>query len=148
MELILLKDVDQMGRRGDVIRVRDGYARNFLIPRKLAFAATRENQEMVAQQRVRAEKRQAKERTEAQNQARQLEQLKWTIQAEAGEQDKLYGAITSEDIRQLLAEKNFNIDKRKILLKEPIRSVGKHTVAVELYSQVRAQLSVEVVRKS
>ncbi len=148
MELILLKDVNDVGLKGEVVRVRDGFARNFLLPRKLAMPCTPTNQQFVETQKARAAERRAKEQTEAENRAKQLTELKLTLQAPAGEQNKLFGSVTAEDIRQALAERGYSLDKKRIHLKEPIRSLGSHTVAVELYPQVKAAVTVEVVRQS
>jgi large subunit ribosomal protein L9 len=148
MELILLKDVDNVGRKGDVVRVRDGHARNLLIPHRLALPSTWANQQFVSEQKVRAEKRHFKERTEAENKARELEKDALTLQATAGEQDKLFGSITSEDIREALAAKGYALDKKRIHLKEPIRTLGSHTVQVELYPQIKTTVAVEVIRKA
>ena len=147
MELILLSDVEKVGRRGDVIKVRDGFARNFLLPRDLALPATRANRQFVEEHRVRAEKRSAKERTEAEAKVKDIEKLKVTIEAPAGEQDKLFGSVTSDDISQALARHGLQIDKKKIGLKESIRSLGSYTISIEIYPQVRANMTIEVVRK-
>lgn len=148
MELILLKNVDKLGHKGDVITVRDGFARNFLIPRNLGLAATRANQEFVKEQKVRSEKRQAKARETATLKAKELKDLTITLEAAAGDQGKLFGSITAEDIRQALANQGCAVDKKNIQLKDPIRILGTHTVAVELYSQVKVSVTIEVVRKS
>ena len=147
MELILLNDVENVGLKGDVVRVRDGFARNFLIPRKLAISCTRSNQQFVEEQKARVEKRRIQERAEAEKKSKDLEQLKVIIHAPAGEQDKLFGSVTAEDIRQALVERSYTVDKKRIHLKEPIRTLGSHTVSVELYPQVKASVTVEVVRK-
>ncbi|MFZ5802266.1 MAG: 50S ribosomal protein L9 [Candidatus Omnitrophota bacterium] len=148
MELILIKDVEKVGRRGDVVKVSEGYARNFLIPRKLAFAATRENQSFVAEQKVRSEKRRVREKEASLQKAKELEKIGLVIHAAAGEQDKLYGSITAQDIQEALAAQGFEIDKKKILLKEPIRSLGEYAVQVELFPQVRAQVKLEIARQA
>ena len=148
MELILIKDVSDVGLKGEVVRVRSGFARNFLLPRKLAIASTRANQQFVEAQKVRAAQRRAKEQAEAENRAKDLTAVKLTIQAPAGEQNKLFGSVTAEDICQALAAQGYAFEKKRIHLKEPIRVLGSHTVAVELYSQVKAQITIEVVRQS
>lgn len=147
MELILLENVQHVGRKGDVVSVRDGYARNFLIPRSLATPSTRSNKQFVEEQRKRAEKRRLKEKEEASGKAEKLEAVKLTLEASAGESEKLFGSITAEDISQALAEKGHAIDKKKIYLKEPIRTLGSFKVSIEIYPQVKAALSVEVIRK-
>ena len=148
MELILTKDVDKVGRKGEVVRVRDGFARNFLIPRCLAIAATRANQEFVGEQKVRAEKRREKEKAEAQKAAEKLSAVKITITAAAGEKDKLFGSVTAEDISEALKQKGHTYDRKQIHLKESIRSLGSFPIAVEIYPQVKATITVEVVKKS
>jgi len=148
MELILLKDVNNLGRKGETVRVRDGFARNFLIPQKVALPSTQAGKEFVAEQKMRAEKRRAKEKAEAELKAKELEKVKLILQVPAGEQDKLFGAITNDDIRIALEAKGFSLDKKKILLKDPIRALGTYTVQVEIFPQVKSAVSVEVVRKA
>ena len=146
MELILLRDVDQVGRKGDLVKVRDGFGRNFLIPRGLALAATRSNQQFVEEQKVRAATRREKEQALAQGKAEKLQNLRLTVEAKAGEQDKLYGSVTAEDIREALKKQGYDFDKKQIRLEESIRSLGTWTVEVEIYPQVKAAVTVEVVR--
>ena len=148
MEEILLNDVESVGRRGDIVRVRDGYARNFLLPRKLAMASTRANQEFVEEQKERVALRREKEKAQAQKVSERLNQVKITIPAQAGEQDKLFGSVTAEDIAAALKQKGFSVEKKQVLLKDSIRTLGTHPVTVELFTQVRSSVSVEVVRKS
>lgn len=148
MELILTENVDKVGRKGDVVRVRDGFARNFLIPRNLAVPSTRANQEFVSEQKVRAEKRRDKERAEAQKVAEKVGKVKLTIEAAAGEKDKLFGSVTAEDISEALNKQGHSYDKKHIHLKDAIRSLGTYSVAVEVYPQVKANISVEVTKKS
>jgi large subunit ribosomal protein L9 len=147
MELILLKDVENVGKKGDVVRAREGYARNFLIPRKLALVSTRSNQQFFAEQKERVAKRRIKEKGEAEKRAKDLEQVQITLEAASGEQGKLFGSVTSDEIRVALAGKGYTVDKKRIHLKEPIRALGTHSVSVELYPQVKATVTVEVVRK-
>ena len=148
MELILTENVEKVGCKGDVVRVRDGYARNFLIPRNLAVPSTRANQEFVAEQKVRAEKRREKERAEAQKAVEKLNKVKLTIEAQAGDKEKLFGSVTAEDISEALQKQGHSYDRKHIHLKEPIRSLGTHAVAIEIYPQVKATISVEVIKKS
>jgi large subunit ribosomal protein L9 len=147
MELILLQDVANVGRKGDVVRVSDGYARNFLFPRKLAMASTRSNQLFVEQQRVRSARRKAKEKEKAQERANDLSKLKVALSAKAGEKGKLFGSVTSEHISEELKKSGYEIDKKHILLKEHIRALGVYSVPVEIYSGVRAMVSVEVTEE-
>ena len=147
MELILLKDVDPLGLRGDVVRVRDGFARNFLLPRGLALPSTRANRQFVEEQKVRAHKRREKERTAALAKAENISQIKLRIEAQAGEHEKLFGSVTPEDIAEALTRAGHAVTKKQIHLKEPIRSLGNFPVAVELFPQVKATVTVEVIRK-
>lgn len=148
MEVILTKDVQHVGRKGEVVRVRDGFARNFLIPQSVAIPATRSNQEFVTEQKARAEKRREKEKAEAEKLAEKLSSLKIKIEAQVGEEDKLFGSVTAEDIAEALAKKGHKFEKRQIHLKDSIRTVGSHTVTVDLASQVKATVTVEVARKN
>lgn len=148
MELILLKDVEKVGRKGQVVRVRDGFARNFLLPQKSALPLTAANERFIKDQKVRAEKRSAAEKAKAEEVAAKLGKLKLSVQAASGEQDKLFGSVTAEDISRLLAEKGFDIDRKKILLKDPIRALGSYPIAVEVYPQVRANVQLEVQKAS
>lgn len=148
MELILTKDVEKVGRKGEVVRVRDGFGRNFLIARSLAIPSTRANKEFVSEQKVRAEKRREKAKAEAQTVAERLSGLKLVIEAAAGEKDKLFGSITSEDIAEVLAKKGHKYDRKQILLKESLRSLGTHSIVIEVYPQVKASVTVDIVKKS
>jgi len=148
MELILLQNVEKVGKKGDVVKVRDGFARNFLLARGFALASTRENKKFVAEQKVRVAKRRELERQSAVKKVEDLERLQLTLEAAAGEHDKLFGSITSEDIRKALAEKGYPAEKKQVHLKEPIRSLGKFSVVVELFPQVKATVKVEIVPKA
>lgn len=148
MELILLKDVEKVGRKGDVVRVRDGFARNFLLPQKLGLAATRANREFVEEQKGRVKARREKEKAAAQEAAKKITEFKVTLEARAGEQGKLFGSVTSEDVAGALNRQGLSLDKKQILLKEPIRSLGSFPVTVELYPEVKTSVTVEVVSKS
>jgi large subunit ribosomal protein L9 len=147
MELILTKDVEKVGRKGDVVKVRDGFARNFLLARSLAIPSTRANREFVEDQKVRNTKRRDKEKTEAAKLAEKLSSVKIQIQSASGEKDKLFGSVTAEDISQALAQQGYKYDKKHVLLKEAIRSLGSYSVAVEIYPQIKATINVEVVKK-
>jgi large subunit ribosomal protein L9 len=148
MELILRRDVDNVGKKGDVVSVRDGFGRNFLIARNLAVQATRSNRKFVEDQKVRSGKRHEREKVEAQKKAQELENLKVTIESSAGEGGKLFGSITAEHIREVLAEKGYSLDKKKIQLKESLRSLGSHAVVIELFPQVKTTITVEIIRKA
>lgn len=148
MEVILLQDVEKIGRKGKIVRVKDGYGRNFLLPRGLALVSTAANRKFVEELRVRAEKRYAQEKEKAEQQAGKMKDLKLQAEAAAGEQGKLFGSVTADNIRELLEEKGHKFEKKQIHLKEPIRSLGIHEVTVELYPQVKVVVPVEVVPKS
>lgn len=148
MELILIKDVEQIGRKGEVVKVKEGFGRNFLLPQKLALKATKENKKFVDDLRARAEKKLAAEKAEAENAAKKLNEVKIQIERSVGEQGKLFGSVTAEDISEELAKQNYTIKKKQIHLKEPIRSAGVFPVTVEVFPQVKATISVEVVAKS
>jgi large subunit ribosomal protein L9 len=144
MEVILRDHVENLGRRGDVVKVADGYARNFLLPRKLALPATEANRKVVERQRRIADVKEAEEKTGAEAQAARLSALEIVVSRRVGEQEHLYGSVTSADIADALAEKGFEIDKRKISLADPLKSIGEFTVPVKLHRDVVAQLRVKV----
>ena len=147
MELILLKDIEKVGRKGDVVRVRDGFARNFLFPQKAALQLTAASQRFGDEQKTRAAKRLAEQKAEAEKAAKKIESTKFVLRAASGEHDKLFGSVTTEDISALLAEKGFVIDKKKVLIKEPIKALGNYTISIEVFPQVKASLQLEVLRK-
>ncbi len=148
MELILLKDVENVGRKGDIVRVRDGFARNFLLPRQYAHSATVAGKVFVEDQKKRNEKRQEKEKGAFQELASSMSGAKVVIAAQAGEQDKLFGSVTAEDICNALNQQGYSLNRRQIHLKETLRSLGTFQVSVELYPQIKTSVSVEVVRKA
>lgn len=148
MELILTKDVATVGKRGDVVRVKDGYARNFLLPQKFAISATRSNQEFVEEQRKRSLARREKERTAAQQEAKKIQNLKISIEANAGDQGKLFGSVTADDISATLKKQGYDFEKKQITVKDPIRTLGTHLISVEIYPGVKASVSIEVIQKA
>ena len=145
MEVILREHVDNLGRRGDVVRVAEGYARNFLLPRKLALLVTTNNKRQVERERAAAEVRDAEERTGAEALAQRMGQVDIEIARRVGENATMYGSVTSADIAQALAAKGFEVDKRKITLHDAIKSVGEHTVPVKIHRDVTAQVKIKVV---
>jgi len=145
MEVILREHVDNLGKRGDIVKVAPGYARNFLLPRKLALAVTDANKRQIERERASAEAREAQERDAAQAVAARLEQVAIEIARRAGEGDALYGSVTSADIAESLAAQGFEIDKRKIQLADPIRTIGESSVPVKLHREVTANVTVKVV---
>src|SRR5580765_5113770 len=144
MEVILRDHVDNLGRRGEVVKVADGYARNYLLPRKLALPATDANKKWIERERKISEARDHEERGAAEAVATRLSDLDLTITRRVGENDQLYGSVTNADIGELLAKKGFEVDRRKILLPDPIKTLGVHTVPVKLHRDVTAQLRVAV----
>jgi large subunit ribosomal protein L9 len=145
MEVILREHVDNLGRRGDVVKVAEGYARNYLLPRKLALAVTEANRRQIERERAAAEARDAEERGQAEALAQRITQLEIEIARRVGENETLYGSVTSADIAHALQAKGFDIDKRKIQLPEPLKALGESTVPVKIHRDVTAQLRVKVV---
>jgi large subunit ribosomal protein L9 len=145
MEVILREHVDNLGRRGDVVKVAAGYARNFLLPRKLALAVTDNNKRQIEREKKLAEAKDAEERGQAEAIAERLAQLDIEIARRVGEHQTLYGSVTSADISQALQAKGFEIDKRKIQLHDPLKALGETTVPVKIHRDVTAQVKVKVV---
>jgi large subunit ribosomal protein L9 len=145
MEVILRDHVDNLGRRGEIVKVADGYARNYLLPRKLALAVTDSNKRQIDREKKIAEAREAEERAQAEAIAQRLAQLEIEIARRVGENETLYGSVTSADIAHALQAKGFDIDKRKIQLPEPLKALGESTVPVKIHRDVTAQLRVKVV---
>lgn len=145
MEVILREHVDNLGRRGDVVKVASGYARNYLLPRQLALAVNDANTRQIERERKNAEVRELEEKTQAEAFATRLGEAEISIARRVGEHDALYGSVTSADIAAALAAKGFDIDKRKITLAEPIKALGNVTVPVRIHRDVTAQVKVSVV---
>jgi len=145
MEVILREHVEHLGRRGDVVKVAAGYARNYLLPRKLALAVTDNNKRQIDREKKIAEARDLEEKAQAEAIAQRLTQLDVEIARRVGENDTLYGSVTSQDIAQALKEKGFDVDKRKIALADPLKSLGESMVPVKIHRDVTAQLRVKVV---
>jgi large subunit ribosomal protein L9 len=146
MEVILREDIDKLGNRGQVVKVASGYARNYLLPKRLAVAATESNRKIVEQERQGHLRKEAKLQSEAQDLANLMAGLVLTISAKAGENDQLFGSVTAKDISDALEARNFTIDRRKVQLEEPIRSLGEHKVPVRLHRDVTTEVTVNVVR--
>ena len=145
MEVILREHVDHLGKRGEIVKVASGYARNFLLPRKLALAVTEANKRQVERERASAEAREMEDRNQAQAVATRMEQVEVVIARRVGEGDALYGSVTSADIADSLATQGFEVDKRKIQLADPIRAIGETTVPIKLHRDVIANVKVKVV---
>ena len=145
MEVILREHVDNLGRRGDVVKVAEGYARNYLLPRKLALAVTEANKRQIERERSAAEARDAEEKSAAEAIAQRITQTEIEISRRVGENDTMYGSVTTADIAAALHAKGFEVEKRRITLHEPLKSVGEHTVPVKIHRDVTAQVKVKVV---
>ncbi|HTM36838.1 MAG TPA: 50S ribosomal protein L9 [Terriglobales bacterium] len=148
MEVILKEDVAKLGSRGDVVKVAEGYGRNFLLPRKLAIEATTGNKQVIEQMRAAAVRRSAKEKAQAEELSKQFDGLSVSFARRAGEQDHLFGSVTSSDIGDALDKKGFNIDRRKIQLHEPLKTLGEFTVPVKLHKDVTAHLKVLIEKEA
>ena len=146
MEVILREEVEKLGSRGQVVKVADGYARNYLLPRRLAVAATESNKKIVEQERQGHLRREAKEVAEAADLGKLLGGVALTISQKAGDQDQLFGSVTSKDIADALERANFSIDRRKIQLEHPIKQVGAFQVPVRLHREVTVEITVNVVK--
>ena len=147
MEVILKEDVVNLGHRGDVVKVADGYGRNYLLPKKLAMEATAANKAVIEQMKASAVRRSAKEKAEAEALSAQFEKVSLGFTRRAGEGDHLFGSVTSSDIAQQLEEKGFNIDRRKVQLDEPLKSLGEFLVPLKLHREVTAHIKVNVLRE-
>src|SRR5436190_14983255 len=144
MEVILREDIEKLGHRGEVVKVAPGYARNFLLPKKLAVAATASNKKIVEQERDAYLRREAKAKNEAEDLGRMLSNVVVTISQRAGEEGHLFGSVTAKDIADGLERQNYTIDRRKIQLEDPIKNVGEYKVPVRLHRDVTAEITVNV----
>ncbi len=148
MEVILKEDVVKLGSRGDVVKVAEGYGRNFLLPRKLAIEASAGNKKVIEQMRASAVRRSAKEKAQAEELSKQFDGLSVSFQRKSGESDQLFGSVTSGDIADALDKKSFNIDRRKIQLHEPLKTLGEFMVPVKLHKDVTAHLKVVIEKEA
>ena len=147
MEVILRDHVEKLGKRGEIVKVSDGYARNYLLPRKLALPATEGNRKHVERERKIMETREAEEKSQAEAIASRLSTVDITIARRVGETEQLYGSVTAVDIADFLKTKGFEIDRRKLILPEPIKTIGEHDVPLKLHREVTAPLKVKVVKE-
>ena len=147
MEVILREDIEKLGTRGQVVKVAPGYARNFLLPKRLAVAATEANKKIVEQERQAHLRKEAKLKGEAEDLSKLLTGVSVTITQKAGENDQLFGSVTSKDVADALAAKNFTIDRRKIQLDEPIKQLGEFKVPLRLHKEVTTEITVNVVKE-
>src|SRR5436309_14249641 len=144
-QVLLREDIDNLGARGEIVRVKAGYARNYLLPRNLAVKATANNVRQIEGERAALVKREAKERSTAEAQADQLGSLTLSFERKVGEAGVLYGSVTSMDIAHALKEKGYEIDRRRIVLREPIKRFGTYNVPVRLHREVTVELPISVL---
>ena len=147
VQVILREPVDNLGRRGDIVKVATGYARNYLLPRKLALPVTDVNRRQVKRERVVADARDAAEKQAAEAFAERLSQVVYVIARRVGETDTLYGSVTSSDVAACLAEQSFDIDRRKIQLEEPLKQLGDHAVPIKVHREVTVEVTVRIVKE-
>ena len=147
MEIILREDIDKLGQRGQLVKVAPGYARNFLLPRRLAVAATESNKKIVEQERQAHLRRDAKLVTEAQDLGKMMAAVSVTIHQKAGENDQLFGSVTSNDIAVALEKMGYTIDRKKVHLEEPIKALGDYHVSVRLHKDVSIDIPVHVLKE-
>ena len=148
MEVILREDIARLGNRGDVVKVAPGYARNFLLPKRLAVTATESNKKIVEQERQAHLRKEAKLQSEAEDLSKLMTGTVVTIAQKAGENDQLFGSVTAKDVAEALEKQKFTVDRRKIQLDEPIKQLGEHKVPVRLHKDVTAEITVNVVREA
>lgn len=147
MDVILREDVEKLGTRGQLVKVTPGYARNFLLPNKMAVAATESNKKIVEQERQAHLRREAKVEGEAKELGKMLGAVSITIRQKAGENDQLFGSVTSKDIAEALEAQGYTIERRKIVLEEPIKTLGEFKVPVRLHREVTTEITVTVAKE-
>jgi large subunit ribosomal protein L9 len=148
MEVILKEDVNKLGSRGDVVKVAEGYGRNYLLPRKLAIVANEGNKAVIVQMKASSVRRFAKEKSQAEELAKQFDGVSVTFQRRSGEHDQLFGSVTSGDIADAVAKKGINLDRRQIQLHDPLKTLGEFTVPVKLHKDVTAHLKVVIEKEA
>ena len=144
MEVILKEDVLKLGHRGDVVKVADGYGRNYLLPAKLAIQATSANKAVIEQMKASSVRKSAKEKTQSEDLAKQMNSVELTFERKTGENDHLFGSVTSGDIAHQLEAKGFTVDRRKIALEEPLKTLGEFHVPIKLHRDVTAHVKVTI----
>lgn len=147
MEVILREDVQHLGAAGDVVKVKDGYARNYLLPKGLAYRASEANKKKIAYEAERIARRRAAEKSVAETEALRIAAVHLTFAVKVGEEEKLYGSVTASDIQRQLDELGIHVDKRKVDLPEPIRELGDFRVGIKLHADVRPEIQVSVVKE-
>jgi large subunit ribosomal protein L9 len=148
MEVILREDIENLGTRGQVVKVAPGYARNFLLPKRLAVQATESNKKIVEQERQAHLRKEAKAQGEAEDLGKLMSHVTVTISQKAGENDQLFGSVTSKDIADGLAAQNYTIDRRRIQLDEPIKQIGEFKVPIRLHKDVTVEITVVVAKEA
>jgi large subunit ribosomal protein L9 len=148
MEVILKEDVPKLGSRGDVVKVAEGYGRNYLLPKKLAIEASAGNKNVIEQMKAAAVRRAQKDKSEAEALAQQLSAVTLSFTRRAGEHDHLFGSVTSSDIATELEKKGFDIDRRKIVLDEPLKTIGEFPVQIRLFKEVAGTIKVQVGKEA
>ena len=147
MKVILKQDIDRLGQRGEIVEVAAGYARNFLIPKKFALEVTKPNLRVYEEERKQQEISATKERRESEVLAKSLENVSCTAVVSVGEDDRVFGSVTSQMIAELLKEKGYDVDRRKVMLDEPIRALGVYGIPIKLHAEVETQVKVWVVKE-
>lgn len=147
MEVVMMKDYENLGKALDVVSVKDGYARNFLIPQGIAVPATEGNKKRVAETKLISEAREEKKIKESRELAGKIEQIPCTIPVKVGEEEKIYGSVSAQEIADFLKKEGFDIEKRQVALDEPIKQLGVYTVTINVYRTVSARLKVWVVKE-
>jgi large subunit ribosomal protein L9 len=147
MEVILREHVDNLGRRGEVVKVAEGYARNYLLPRKLALPVTEANRRQIDRERAKLDAKEAAEKQDAEAIAERIGAVDVTIARRVGENDTLYGSVTAADITDVLQKRGVEVDRRKVLLAEPLKQLGEFSVPIKIHREVTAQVKVRVVKE-
>jgi len=147
MEVILKEDVAKLGSRGDVVRVAEGYGRNYLLPRKLAIEASAANKAVIEQMKASSVRRGVKEKSDAELLAKQFDGVNLSFIRRSGEKDQLFGSVTSADIAQELEHRGFNVDRRKLQLEEPLKTLGEFTVPIKLHREVTTTIKVTITKE-
>jgi len=145
MEVILREHVDNLGRRGEVVKVADGYARNYLLPRKLALVATEGNRKQIERERAKFDAKEAEEKGVADAAAQRIANVELEIRRKVGETEALYGSVTTSDIAEALAAKGIELDRRKVQLQEPIKKLGEYDVPIKLHRDVITKIKLRVI---
>ena len=147
MKVILRQDYDSLGKIGEIVQVKNGYARNFLIPRQIAISVTPKNMRILEEDQKMAARRKNKDRRQSESMAEELEKISLTAALAVGEEDRVFGSVTAQTIAELLKEKGYDIDKRKIHIEEPIKALGIYSVTIKLQSEVEAKIRVWIVKE-